>query len=95
MIIDALRNESLLWFILLMRVVILSRSNEYFFFLIECALTLFLDVLENAFTPLSDDDYEVAMKRVRELLDLDPDQEVSKFDPKFEVMWAVAAAFNK
>jgi len=29
------------------------------------------DVLENAFAPLNDDDYDVAMKRVRDLLDLD------------------------
>ena len=54
-----------------------------------------LDVLENAFTALSDEDYEVAMKHVRELLDLDPDQETSKYDAKQEVMWAVVAAFNK
>ncbi|CAF3714835.1 unnamed protein product [Rotaria sp. Silwood1] len=53
------------------------------------------DVLENAFTSLSDDDYEVAMKHVRELLDLDPDQETSKYDTKMEIMWAVIAAFNK
>ncbi|CAF2861187.1 unnamed protein product [Rotaria sp. Silwood2] len=53
------------------------------------------DVLENAFTSLSDDDYEVAMKHVRELLDLDPDQETSKYDSKMEIMWAVVAAFNK
>jgi Golgi phosphoprotein 3 len=56
---------------------------------------LYSDVLENAFTSLSDDDYEVAMKHVRELLDLDPDQETSKYDPKMEVMWAVVSAFNK
>ena len=55
----------------------------------------FLDVLENAFTSLSDEDYEVAMKHVRELLDLDPDQETSKYDGKMEVMWAVVSAFNK
>jgi Golgi phosphoprotein 3 len=53
------------------------------------------DVLENAFTSLSDDDYEVAMKHVRELLDLDPDQETSKYDSKMEIMWAVVSAFNK
>ncbi|CAF1291479.1 unnamed protein product [Didymodactylos carnosus] len=53
------------------------------------------DVLENAFTALSDEDYEVAMKHVRELLDLDPDQECGKYDPKMEVMWAVVSAFNK
>ena len=53
------------------------------------------DVLENAFTSLSDEDYEVAMKHVRELLDLDPDQETSKYDSKMETMWAVVSAFNK
>ena len=52
------------------------------------------DVLENAFAPLSDDDYEVAMKRVRELLDLDFEQETMK-DGACEVMWAVVSAFSK
>jgi Golgi phosphoprotein 3 len=51
--------------------------------------------LENAFTSLSDEDYEVAMKHVRELLDLDPDQESSKYDSKMDIMWAVVSAFNK
>ncbi|KAA0196077.1 hypothetical protein HAZT_HAZT010151, partial [Hyalella azteca] len=36
------------------------------------------DVLENAFSPLSDDDYEVAMKRVRDLLDLDLEAEAAR-----------------
>lgn len=58
-------------------------------------LRLLSDVLENAFTSLSDEDYEVAMKHVRELLDLDPDQETSKYDSKMDTMWAVVAAFNK
>jgi len=53
------------------------------------------DVLENAFTALSDEDYEVAMKHVRELLDLEPDTECSKYDSKMEIMWAVVSAFNK
>jgi hypothetical protein len=35
------------------------------------------------------------MKHVRELLDLDPDQETGKYDPKMEIMWAVVSAFNK
>src|SRR5262249_35451684 len=52
------------------------------------------DVVENAFAPLSDDDYEVAMKRVRELLDLDPEQECSK-DGANELLWAVFAALAK
>ncbi|ELT92653.1 hypothetical protein CAPTEDRAFT_90948 [Capitella teleta] len=52
------------------------------------------DVLENAFAPLSDDDYEVAMKRVRDLLDLDFEQETMK-DGTCELMWAVVSAFSK
>ncbi|XP_038076838.1 Golgi phosphoprotein 3-like [Patiria miniata] len=52
------------------------------------------DVLENAFAPLSDEDYELAMKRVRELLDLDPDAQIGKPGVN-DVMWAVVAAFIK
>lgn len=52
------------------------------------------DVLENAFAPLSDDDYEVAMKRVRELLDLDMEAESMKPNAN-ETMWGVFAAFIK
>ncbi|RWS07319.1 Golgi phosphoprotein 3 rotini-like protein [Dinothrombium tinctorium] len=52
------------------------------------------DVLENAFASLSDDDYEVAMKRVRELLDLDMESESLKPNAN-ETMWAVFAAFVK
>lgn len=52
------------------------------------------DVLENAFAPLSDDDYEVAMKRVRELLELDVEAESMKGNAN-EAMWAVFAAFIK
>lgn len=51
------------------------------------------DVLENAFAPLSDDDYELAMKRVRELLDLDVELEATKSN--VETIWAVFAAFIK
>lgn len=55
------------------------------------------DVLENAFSPLKDEDYEIAMKRVRDLLALDPDQESSKpyCSGAMEVIWAVVSAFNK
>jgi golgi phosphoprotein 3 len=54
------------------------------------------DVLENAFSPLKDEDYEVAMKRVRELLNLDPETECAKISSSpVEVIWAVVAAFNK
>ena len=52
------------------------------------------DVLENAFAPLNDDDYDVAMKRVRDLLDLDLEAEAAK-EKANEVMWAVFAAFIK
>ncbi|XP_017769984.1 PREDICTED: Golgi phosphoprotein 3 homolog sauron [Nicrophorus vespilloides] len=52
------------------------------------------DVLENAFAPLNDDDYELAMKRVRELQDLDFEQESVKPNSN-EVLWAVFAAFTK
>ena len=52
------------------------------------------DVLENAFSPLSDEDYEVAMKRTRELLDLDFEQE-SNNERTNELMWAVFSAFTK
>jgi len=50
------------------------------------------DVLENAFAPLNDDDYELAMKRVRELMDLDAENESGK---GCELMWAVVQAFVK
>lgn len=52
------------------------------------------DVLENAFAPLNDDDYELAMKRVRELLDLDFEQEATKPNTN-EVLWAVFGTFTK
>jgi Golgi phosphoprotein 3 len=52
------------------------------------------DVLENAFAPLNDDDYELAMKRVRELLDLDFEAESMKPSTN-ETVWAVFAAFTK
>ncbi|KAL3182168.1 hypothetical protein MRX96_022887 [Rhipicephalus microplus] len=51
-------------------------------------------VLENAFAPLSDDDYELAMRRVRELLELDMEAEAAKPNAN-EVMWGVFAAFVK
>lgn len=52
------------------------------------------DVLENAFVPLSDEDYEIAMRRVRELLDLDMEGESMKPGAN-ETMWAIFAAFVK
>lgn len=53
------------------------------------------DVLENAFAPLSDEDYEVAMKRVRSLLELDFEAEALKKEGQYDLMWAVFEAFNK
>lgn len=52
------------------------------------------DVLENAFAPLNDEDYDLATKRVRELLDLDPEVEAQKPNTN-EVMWSVIASFIK
>lgn len=51
------------------------------------------DVLENAFAPLNDEDYELAMRRVRELLDLD--YEVAAKASTNEIIWAVFMAFTK
>uniref|UniRef100_A0A672KZU2 Golgi phosphoprotein 3 n=2 Tax=Sinocyclocheilus grahami TaxID=75366 RepID=A0A672KZU2_SINGR len=52
------------------------------------------DVLENAFCPLLDDQYDLAMKRVRMLLDLEPEAEAAKSGAN-ELLWAVVAAFTK
>lgn len=52
------------------------------------------DVLENAFAPLSDEDYELATRRVRALLDLDFEAEAMRPEA-CEIMWAVFAAFTK
>ncbi|KHN82735.1 Golgi phosphoprotein 3 [Toxocara canis] len=54
------------------------------------------DVLENAFAQLSDQDYELAMKRVRSLLELDYEAEGEKKGTACsDVMWAVFEAFSK
>jgi len=54
------------------------------------------DVLENAFAPLNDTDYELAMKRVRQLLELDYEAETKKKpNASNDVMWAVFEAFSK
>ncbi|XP_059192575.1 Golgi phosphoprotein 3 [Centropristis striata] len=52
------------------------------------------DVLENAFAPLLDDQYDLAMKRVRQLLELEPEAESMKASAN-ELLWAVVAAFTK
>jgi len=54
------------------------------------------DVLENAFAPLNDQDYELAMKRVRTLLELNYELESEKHpNPCIDVVYAVFEAFNK
>uniref|UniRef100_A0A3Q2R2F2 Golgi phosphoprotein 3 n=1 Tax=Fundulus heteroclitus TaxID=8078 RepID=A0A3Q2R2F2_FUNHE len=52
------------------------------------------DVLENAFAPLQDDQYDLGMKRVHTLLELEPEKESTKPSAN-ELMWAVVAAFTK
>ncbi|XP_075440003.1 Golgi phosphoprotein 3 isoform X3 [Ascaphus truei] len=52
------------------------------------------DVVENAFAPLLDEQYDLAMKRVRQLLDLDPEIECMKANAN-EILWAVVATFTK
>lgn len=52
------------------------------------------DVLENAFAPLNDDDYELAMRRVRDLLEVDLEAEAAKSNSN-EVVWSVFVAFTK
>uniref|UniRef100_UPI0037E9AF9F Golgi phosphoprotein 3-like n=1 Tax=Semicossyphus pulcher TaxID=241346 RepID=UPI0037E9AF9F len=52
------------------------------------------DVLENAFAPLQDDQYDLGMKRVHTLLELEPEKESAKPNSN-ELMWAVVAAFTK
>jgi golgi phosphoprotein 3 len=51
------------------------------------------DVLENALNSLNDDDYDLAMKRVRDFMDLDFDAEAQK-EGACEVLWAVLSSFN-
>jgi len=52
------------------------------------------DVIENAFALLNDEEYEIAMKRIRSLLDLDMEAE-SQNPNANEVMWAVFATMIK
>ncbi|KAJ4941401.1 hypothetical protein JOQ06_011281 [Pogonophryne albipinna] len=52
------------------------------------------DVLENAFAPLLDDQYDLAMKRVRTLLELEPEGESLKANAN-ELLWSVVATFTK
>lgn len=52
------------------------------------------DVLESAFSPLNDEDYELATRRLRELSDMDLEVESMKGAAN-DVIWAVFANFNK
>ncbi|KAG7271541.1 hypothetical protein CRUP_004004 [Coryphaenoides rupestris] len=52
------------------------------------------DVLENAFAPLQDEQFDLGMTRVRSLLELEPETESAKPNAN-ELMWAVVAAFTK
>ncbi|KAM9294096.1 Golgi phosphoprotein 3-like [Gastrophryne carolinensis] len=52
------------------------------------------DVLENAFSSLPDDRYDMAMNRSKDVLDLEPDIEATKPNAA-EMIWAVLSAFNK
>lgn len=52
------------------------------------------DVLENAFISLSDDDYEVAMRRIRELLELDMEAESQRPNAN-EIMWGIFGTLIK
>ncbi|XP_008048151.1 Golgi phosphoprotein 3-like isoform X2 [Carlito syrichta] len=52
------------------------------------------DVLENVFSSLTDDKYDVAMNRAKDLVELDPEVEGTKRSAT-EMIWAVLAAFNK
>jgi len=52
------------------------------------------DVLENAFAPLNDDDYDLAKKHLHRLLDLDIELE-SRRSGTNEIMWAVFTSYFK
>uniref|UniRef100_A0A1I8GXM4 Golgi phosphoprotein 3-like n=1 Tax=Macrostomum lignano TaxID=282301 RepID=A0A1I8GXM4_9PLAT len=64
----------------------------------RCLALLYLahasDVLENAFAPLPDEEYDLATKRSKALLQLDFDAEAAK-SGACPVLWAVAQAFVK
>eukprot|EP00123_Amoebidium_parasiticum_P001330 comp12396_c0_seq1/m.7293 comp12396_c0_seq1/g.7293 ORF comp12396_c0_seq1/g.7293 comp12396_c0_seq1/m.7293 type:complete len:287 (-) comp12396_c0_seq1:776-1636(-) len=50
------------------------------------------DVIENAFKSLSDDDFDLAMRRLNDILSADPETE-SQRQAANEVLWAVVDAF--
>jgi len=52
------------------------------------------DVLENAFAPLTDEEYEVATRHVRDLLGLDFDKECQK-EGTNELLWAVFSCMSQ
>ncbi|KAB0360610.1 hypothetical protein FD754_004766 [Muntiacus muntjak] len=52
------------------------------------------DVLENVFSSLTDDKYDMAMNQAKDLIELDPEVEGTKHSAT-EMIWVVLAAFNK
>lgn len=50
------------------------------------------DVLENAISSLNDEDYDLAMRRLKVLLDSDPEVEATKPNAN-EILWAVILSF--
>jgi len=52
------------------------------------------DVLENAFAPLTDEEYEVATRHVRDLLSLDFEKECQK-EGANELLWAVFSCMSQ
>ncbi len=51
------------------------------------------DVIENAFKSLTDDEYELVMRRMRDLLNVDPEVE-SQRQGSVEVLWSVVETFS-
>uniref|UniRef100_A0A3Q4AG64 Golgi phosphoprotein 3 n=1 Tax=Mola mola TaxID=94237 RepID=A0A3Q4AG64_MOLML len=60
----------------------------------ESVLEKWVNFFFNAFAPLQDDQYDLGMKRVHTLLELEPEKESAKPNAN-ELMWAVVAAFTK
>ena len=52
------------------------------------------DVLENAFAPLTDEEYEVATRHVRDLLSVDFEKECQK-EGANELLWAVFSCMSQ
>ena len=70
--------------------VLLTRGRR----LAQTVLFLFCFCFVSSPLCFADDDYELAMKRVRELLDVDPDVECTKPNSN-DIVWGVVGAFLK